>query len=393
MNMTSHSLHKEESEKTSSPVLAGSRFAREFGLFDSVFHEVSDAIIILSFTTEAAQPVIEDVNQQFEVMTGYALDDVRTKEFLTFLDDTNMASHQNTLTAALRARHSTVFFCPWKCADGKFLKMNITIRPFTSDEECSRFICVLRHNSGEDENRNHAARDVKKQLLAAMHHHFRTPLNGILGYSEIIMSEMLGPVGKDSYRDYARDIHGAGQDLLELIDNLLELKELETPEFDLHEEKMSLPQLLEDSCRDILAEAEKNQISILVDAPADIPVFLGDPGRMAKLLASLLDNALKYTTPGGKIILSATMHDDDSCTISCEDEGVGMLPQQVAKAFDHDNHTGDIYSDPATGIGFGLRYVKKIAEKHGGTAAIMSGYGKGTVVNIHLPTIRFSKDG
>ena len=61
-----------------------------------------------------------------------------------------------------------------------------------------------------------------------MHHNFKTPLNGILGYSEVIMSEMLGPIGESTYKEYASDIHGAGQELLELIDSLLELKELET---------------------------------------------------------------------------------------------------------------------------------------------------------------------
>ena len=210
-------------------ILTGSRYEQEFGLFDSVFHEVSNAIVIIARDSESQSPVISDVNHHFELVTGHTLEHIRSKNLYDFLGDNSTSPDRQIIEQVIHSRQSAVFFCPWITATGKVLDINMTIRPFTSEEDDSRFICVLRENKPENKSRDQAAREIKRNLLAAMHHNFRTPLNGILGYSEVIMTEMLGPVGQDSYRDYARDIHGAGQDLLQLIDNLLELKELEHP--------------------------------------------------------------------------------------------------------------------------------------------------------------------
>ena len=147
----------------------------------------------------------------------------------------------------------------------------------------------------------------------------QTPLNGILGYSEVIMTEMLGPIGKNTYKEYASDIHGAGQ---ELIDNLLELKELETTEFELREEQFYLISLLQ------------------------------------------------------------------KCVLSCVDNGKGMTPQEITKAFSNDTQLDDIYSDPCKGIGFGISFVKKIMEKHGGNLSILSAPGAVTTLNLNLPKDR-----
>tara|TARA_R110002073_G_scaffold166553_3_gene323214 strand:- start:799 stop:1974 length:1176 start_codon:yes stop_codon:yes gene_type:complete len=369
-------------------ILTGSRYEQEFGLFDSVFHEVSNAIVIIARDSESQSPVISDVNHHFELVTGHTLEHIRSKNLYDFLGDNSTSPDRQIIEQVIHSRQSAVFFCPWITATGKVLDINMTIRPFTSEEDDSRFICVLRENKPENKSRDQAAREIKRNLLAAMHHNFRTPLNGILGYSEVIMTEMLGPVGQDSYRDYARDIHGAGQDLLQLIDNLLELKELETTEFELHEERFTLIDLLAGCLKKVSPDAAKANIHLSSNVEEDFPVIYGDKCRLQQVVHSLLTNALKFTASGGKITLSAELAADGSCIINCVDNGVGMPSQQLAKVFSHDTHLSDIYSNPTVGIGFGLSYVKQMIERHGGTVSIISALGQGAKVSLHLPAHR-----
>jgi len=391
MNVTLLDEQTSQSGKISDPdILTGSRDEKEFGLFDSVFHEVSNAIVIISTEQKGRPPVIRDVNHHFELVTGYHLAEICNRNFYDFLELSPASPHRHVIDKALQSRQTAILFCPWLDSAGRKIEINMTLRPFSSDDDCSRFICVLRENNSLNNHRNKAAREIKRNLLAAMHHNFRTPLTGILGYSEVIMTEMLGPVGQDSYREYARDIHGAGQDLLNLIDNLLELKELETTEFELHEEDFTVADMVGRCLEKISADAKAQNITLnsVID-PAAISLY-GDKSRLQQAIHSLLTNALKFTPDGGRITVAVARDRDGSCLISCEDNGAGMPPQQLAKVFCHDTHLSNIYSNPTVGIGFGLSYVKQLIEKHDGTVSIISSVGRGTTVTLYLPPERLS---
>lgn len=375
--------------KISDPdILTRSRYEKEFGLFDSVFHEVSNAIVIISRNGQGQPPIIKDVNHHFELITGYQLDEVRNQTLYNFLAEAQAKSHQNIIEKALNSNQTAILFCHWITKKGQPIDIDMTLRPFNSEDGGTHFICVLRENRPEANKRDKAAREVKRNLLSAMHHNFRTPLNGILGYSEVIMSEMLGPIGQKSYKEYAEDIHGAGKDLLNLIDNLLDLKELETAEFELHEEKFTIDDMISECLKKTANDADKNQISLSSTFAPDLPRIFGDKSRLQQVIHSLLSNAMKFTSPGGRISLSAHCEEDGACLINCEDNGAGMPPQQLAKVFCDDTHLSDIYSNPTVGIGFGLSYVKQMIEKHDGTVSIISSEGAGTTVTLYLPPER-----
>ena len=357
------------------------------GLFDSVFHEVNDAIAIVMVTEDNNGPVVIDANHEFEQLTGYWVDEVTDMDLLKLLDDT-AADTRPILEEAFEERQTAVVNSPCVHKDGNPLPLNITVRPITAEKDINRFICVLRPQGSEDSHVAAAAREAKRKLLAAMHHTFRTPLNGILGFSEIIKDELLGPVGQDSYKQYAKDIHGAGQDMLQLIDHLLDLKKLELAELELSEESFDLAELLGECLDSLREDAQKADVKLSRYICRDLPNVNGDRVRFRKIITSLLFNALKFTPSGNRVMLKARLNEGGTLIISCQDEGTGMRPQQVAKAFSHDNQFSDIYADPNTGLGFGLPYVKKMIEQHNGTVSIASRYGQGTTVNLHLPASR-----
>jgi len=394
MNASLFNKNTAEQKRISDPdILTSSRHEKEFGLFDSVFHEVSNAIAIISRQQENQPPVFLDINHHFELVTGYQLDEIYGRSLYDFLAETQSSANRakpnkHVIEKALASRQAAVLFCPWVNKNGKILDIDMTIRPFSSDGDGSRFICVLRENDSDNSSRDNAAREIKRNLLAAMHHNFKTPLNGILGYSEIIMSEMLGPIGLESYKRYAQDIHGAGKDLLNLIDNLLELKELETREFALHEEKFSIDSMISECLKKVSGDAKKAGVDISCCVDLASPNLFGDKSRLQQVIHSLLENALKFTPPDGKIIITAQPDGDGAYQICCEDNGSGMPSQQLAKVFCYDTHLSDIYSNPTVGIGFGLSFVKQLIEKHGGTVSIISSVGKGTTVTLHLPAER-----
>ncbi|VAX07409.1 hypothetical protein MNBD_ALPHA03-1508 [hydrothermal vent metagenome] len=363
-------------------------FEKDFGLFDSVFHEVSTAIIIISNTTKDLPPEIVDINHHFELITGYSSDEIQGQSLYKFLIGTKFEANRHIIERTIENRQAAIFSCPWKNKNGQTLDIDMTIRPFNSHDDGSKFICVLRENKNENNVRNNAAKETKRKLLAAMHHNFKTPLNGILGYSEVIMMEMMGPIGQESYKSYAQDIHGAGKDLLQLIDNLLELKELETTEFRLQEERFSLGGMIAECLKKIFPPADKGKIHLSTNIEPDFPDIFGDKSRLQQVIHSLLTNAVKFTPPSGEILLTATKDKNGAGLIHCQDNGQGMPSQQLAKAFCHDTHLSDIYASPTVGIGFGLSYVKQIIEKHGGTVSIISSVGKGTTVTLYLPAER-----
>ncbi|MBT6036139.1 MAG: PAS domain-containing sensor histidine kinase [Kordiimonadaceae bacterium] len=361
------------------------RYIDENGLFNVVFNEVSDAIILLSIDPNKDTPVINDINYHFEMITGFSFHDVRNKPLFDFFHEN---FEQHIIYDALKNRKSAFIHCDFIGANEQLLNMNMTVRPYNGDVTSSRFICVFRMNKDHVQVKDEAAREIKQKLLAAMHHNFKTPLNGILGYSEVIMTEMLGPIGKDTYKEYAADIHGAGQELLELIDSLLELKELETTEFELHEENFDLIDILKDSINKYKDEALKKNVTVEVSYILNFPEIYGDRPRLLKAFECIIDNAVKFTQPEGKISVSLAKDQAGNCVICCKDNGKGMTPHEITKAFSSDTQLDDIYSDPCTGIGFGISYVKKLLEKHSGSLSIISAPGEGTIINLNLPKDR-----
>ncbi len=363
------------------------RYIDENGLFNVVFNEVSDAIILLSIDPEKDIPVINDINYHFEMITGYSFHDVRNKPLFDYF---HKNFEQHIIYDALKNRKSAFIHCDFICSNNHIHNMNMTVRPYNGDLKSSRFICVFRMNKDHVQLKDEAARDIKHKLLAAMHHNFKTPLNGILGYSEVIMTEMLGPIGKSTYKEYAYDIHGAGQELLELIDSLLELKELETTEFELHEETFDLINLMKDCVNKYKETASKKNVVVEVSYILNFPNIFGDRTRLQKSIESVIDNAVKFTQPEGKIAVSLSTDAIGNCVIGCTDNGKGMTPQEITKAFSNDTQLDDIYSDPCTGIGFGISYVKKLIEKHDGSLSIISAPGEGTKLNLNLPKSRLN---
>jgi len=233
------------------------------------------------------------------------------------------------------------------------------------------------------------ANKMKAAFLAAMSHELKTPLNAVLGFSEMIRDEVLGPVGNQSYREYAGDIHSSGTRLLSVINDVLDVSRLEGGLLTIEARPENAMDVAESAIK--LARAiTHDQRRIEIDIPPDLPSLQVDPRRLAQALGNLLANALKFTPETGCVRLAACPQADGSLHLLVEDTGIGMAEETIAQALEPFRQLDGSLSRRFEGTGLGLSIAKALAELHGGTLSIQSAVGEGTIVTIALPASRVS---
>jgi signal transduction histidine kinase len=229
---------------------------------------------------------------------------------------------------------------------------------------------------------------AKTEFLANMSHELRTPLNAIIGFAEIMLGELFGPLGQPRYVDYARDMHSSGQHLLSIINALLDVAKIEAGQMELDERSTKPEALIEDCLPFVREKVAAGDLHLGLDMPPDLPALCVDPVRMRQVLLNVLSNAAKFTLPGGAITISARRSDDGGVAIAIADTGIGMDPADVAVALQPFRQVDNALSRRYEGTGLGLPLAQRLVELHGGTLAIESARGQGTVVTIQLPPER-----
>lgn len=231
------------------------------------------------------------------------------------------------------------------------------------------------------------ANKMKAAFLAAMSHELKTPLNAVLGFSEIIRDELLGPVGHEGYRDYAGDIHKSGSRLLTVINDVLDVSRLEGGLLTIDARPESVADLADAAIVQARGIAQ-DQRPIQLDVPADMPILHVDPRRLSQALGNLLANALKFTPENGEVRFIARMQPDGSVHLVVQDTGIGMAEETIAAALEPFRQLDGSLARRFEGAGLGLSISKALAELHGGALNLASAVGEGTTVTIQLPASR-----
>ena len=227
---------------------------------------------------------------------------------------------------------------------------------------------------------------AKSRFLAHMSHELRTPLNAVLGFSDMMRNEVLGPLGRPTYRQYASDIHQAGVHLLELINDILDLSKIEAGKHDLSIEQVDMRRLIDASLPLVAGLAHQRGVKIETSLPEPCPALQADARATKQMLVNLLSNAVKFTPRGGAVRLGAWL-ENGVWRISISDNGVGMSARDIEIALEP---FGQVDADTRTeikGTGLGLPLTKALIELHGGSLALESTRGGGTTVTLRFPTI------
>jgi signal transduction histidine kinase len=231
-----------------------------------------------------------------------------------------------------------------------------------------------------------AASISKSAFLAAMSHELRTPLNAIIGFSELMNSEIFGALGHANYKGYSHDIAQAGNHLLSLINDILDISKLEAKKAELIETNVDLADLLGRAVHVMDPIAAKAHVR-LAFSDASLPFIVVDERRIKQVVLNLLSNAIKFTPTGGAVTVSAVIQ-YDAIQIAVEDTGIGMTAEDIPKAFESFTQIDSKLSRKYEGTGLGLPLARHLVELHGGTLSLASKPGAGTTAIVRLPQSR-----
>ncbi len=227
----------------------------------------------------------------------------------------------------------------------------------------------------------------KSEFLARISHELRTPLNAIMGFSEVMRLQRFGEIGNDKYRGYVNDIHASGGHLLSLINDLLDLSKVEAGKLELNFTSVNLGEVAEHAIKMLQEAATAARVVIRKTMPADLPNVVADLRSMRQIMLNLLSNALKFTDPGGQIIVSAQMAGGGELKLRVKDTGIGMNAEQLRDALEPFRRVVTEGRE-VPGTGLGLPLTKALAEANRTKFDVVSEPRKGTLVEITFPTTR-----
>jgi len=243
----------------------------------------------------------------------------------------------------------------------------------------------LQARQAEIESKNRdleRADQMKSEFLANMSHELRTPLNAIIGFSELLQEQFYGPLNKEQ-DGYLSNIRGAGEHLLSLINDILDLSKIEAGRMELNLDAVDLPQILEASITILKEKAYHNSVQLSVDV-GDTGAVTADPRKLKQILYNLLSNAVKFTPSGGAVSLTAHIH-GEVAAIAVTDTGTGISAEDQGKLFHEFSQVDGSLSRRHEGTGLGLALTKRLVELHGGTITVHSTPGVGSTFTVRLP--------
>lgn len=241
----------------------------------------------------------------------------------------------------------------------------------------------------EEQNRKlEVGNQYKDNFLSSMSHELRTPLNAVLGFSEVLLDEMLGPLNAKQ-KQYCGEIYNSGSYLLLIINDLLDLSKIEAGKLELELQRSEVRPLIEAVLGLMEEKAQRRGITLVCDIDERLDQVEWDPLRIKQMLINLLGNALKFTESGKRVALSAGLAGDDEVMLSVADEGCGISSEDLARIFQpFEQAASPMRKTHVEGTGLGLALVSRLAALHGGRVEVESEVAVGSRFTLYLPRSR-----
>ncbi|WP_309671682.1 PAS domain S-box protein [Gemmatimonas sp.] len=354
----------------------------------SLIESNTDALI----TTDPAG-IITDVNRQMELLTGCTRDELIGAPFKSHFTDPELAqagirlvlsNKQVTdyeLTASMRGGgttavsfNATTFYDRQRTLQGVFA----SARDITGRK---RVEAELKQAKADAES----ASRTKSDFLASMSHEIRTPMNAIIGIADLLAKTSLSP----EQSKYVRIFQRAGDNLLNLINDILDLSKVEASQLELEHTGFSLPDLLDKVMEVVAVSALEKQLTLVREIAPNVPSMVaGDPTRLQQVLLNLLGNAVKFTESG--IVRLLVTHDDDSAIptalrFTISDTGIGIAEEKLARVFERFRQADSSTTRRFGGSGLGLTICKRLVELMGGRIWVESVLEQGSVFSFTAP--------
>ena len=372
---------------------------RELRQQGTALDQAGEAVLVTSADRKAGEEgEIVYANEAFEAMTGYAETDLlgETPDLLRGpdTDPAVIASLREALAAEEKWEGETVnyrkdgtsYLAHWSATpvhddDGTIQRWVSVHRDVTEERRRERELQAAKE-AAEEANR------LKSALLANMSHEFRTPLTSIIGFAEAI-GEQAEPSSADAADldaiDHFSDlIEKSGRRLMDTLASVMKLSKLQAGEVDLTLAPCNLAEAIEEAADLIRPAAETAGLTFEVEFP-ETPVWgRADPNGLQIVLGNLLDNAVKFTEPGGSVVLRARK-DGNSVLVEVEDTGIGMAPNDVEELFDAFKQESEGLGREYEGSGLGLTVAQSLIQKMNGQIEVDTEKDQGARFILRLP--------
>jgi PAS domain S-box-containing protein len=226
------------------------------------------------------------------------------------------------------------------------------------------------------------AHEKLKRFLAFFSHELRSPLNSVIGFSDLISEEGAG-ITPESLSQYNSAIKSSGTHLLHLINDILDLSKIEAGKMDLRFAPVGIRNLVDGVKHVVQPQVDAKKISLEVVMDEELDDIIADGVRMKQILLNLISNAVKFSHTEGRVILSARRKQND-IEFSVQDFGIGIRKEDVVTLFQPFQQT-DAGAKKIEGTGLGLAITKKLTELHGGSLFVVSEFGEGSTFIARIP--------
>jgi signal transduction histidine kinase len=224
---------------------------------------------------------------------------------------------------------------------------------------------------------------LKSNFLATMSHELRTPLTSVIGYSEMMLEGLGGPLTAEQ-REYLGIIMEKGENLLQLITSILDISKIEAGRVKLVIQEVDLGQVMRDAVATVMPLARKRGLKVAWE-PSALPRVHCDREKVRQCLINLVNNAVKFTPAGGQVTLEGKALPGEKVGVTVADSGIGIAADHLPRVFDVFYQVDSSSTREYGGAGLGLAIVKSYVEAHGGEVTVESQVGKGTTFTMVLP--------
>ena len=361
------------------------------GVLAAIVESSEDAII-----SKTLDGIVTSWNATAERLFGYSPEEAVGQSVVALLIPDDRKDEENVILERLRhGERIQLYETVRKTKDGRLLDISLTISP-------------VRDANGEIVGASEIARDIteqkrvaselreadrrKTEFLALLAHELRNPLGPIRHAVKILRARTPRP---EELEWATNIIDRQTEHLTRLVDDLLDVSRITRGTIELRKDRVDVTTILMGAVEVSGMQIEKHRHQLLVTPPSEPIHVVGDPTRLTQVVTNLLDNAAKYTDPGGRIWLSAEQEGDDA-VIRVRDTGIGIAREALPHVFEMFTQTGAFLERTHGGLGVGLALVDRLVKLHGGSVTAASGgAGAGSEFTIRLPvaeTTRTSPD-
>ena len=343
-------------------------------------------------TTDPAG-IITDVNKQMEALTECTRDELIGAPFKGYFTDPERA--EAAIKRVLSERKVTDYELTACARDGKQTVVSYNATTFYDRDRTLQGVFAAARDVTERKRVEaelqqakamaETASQTKSDFLASMSHEIRTPMNAIIGIADLLAKTPLSP----EQDKYVQIFRRAGDNLLHLINDILDLSKVEASQLELERTRFSLDDLLGKVIEMVAGRAEEKRLALVCEIAPEVPRnLIGDPTRLRQVLLNLLGNALKFTECG-EVALRVTGGEDPSHSgvlrFTISDTGIGIPDEKLCAVFERFTQADSSTTRRYGGTGLGLTISKRLVELMGGRISVESGLGKGSIFSFAVP--------